>query len=88
MRVALADGTRVATPDVPSDDLVPSLLAASDVLWTGWFGAVAAHVGPGKTVAVVGDDGVSLLGGARTKQLGAERDHRDESPRAAAQAGR
>ena len=53
-RVPLADGTLVATPEVPSDDLVPSLLAASDVLGTGWFGAVAAEVGPGKTVAVVG----------------------------------
>jgi threonine dehydrogenase-like Zn-dependent dehydrogenase len=41
-RIPLADGTLVATPDAPSDDLVPSLLAASDVLGTGWFGAVAA----------------------------------------------
>src|SRR4051812_2747778 len=36
-RVPLADGTLVATPDVPSADLVPSLLTASDVLGTGWF---------------------------------------------------
>src|SRR3954464_15127534 len=49
-RVPLADGTLVATPEVPADDLVPSLLAASDVLGTGWFGAVAADVQPGKTV--------------------------------------
>ncbi len=41
-RVPLADGTLVATPDVPDDDLIPSLLAASDVLGTGWFAAVAA----------------------------------------------
>jgi threonine dehydrogenase-like Zn-dependent dehydrogenase len=54
-RVPLSDGTLVATREVPSDDLVPSLLAASDVLGTGWFGAVAADVQPGKTVAVVGD---------------------------------
>jgi threonine dehydrogenase-like Zn-dependent dehydrogenase len=54
LRVPLADGTLVATPDLPPDDLVPSLLAASDVLGTGWFGAVAAKAGPGKTVAVVG----------------------------------
>src|SRR5689334_2665626 len=40
-RIPLADGTLVATPEVPSDDLVSSLLAASDVLGTGWFGAVA-----------------------------------------------
>src|SRR5881296_1763575 len=49
-RVPLADGTLVATPELPSDDVVPSLLAASDVLGTGWFAAVAAHVQPGKTV--------------------------------------
>lgn len=52
--------TLVATPDVPADDLVPSLLAASDVLGTGWFGAVAAAAGPGKAVAVVGDGAVGL----------------------------
>jgi threonine dehydrogenase-like Zn-dependent dehydrogenase len=73
MRVPLADGTLVATPDIPADDLVPSLLAASDVLGTGWFGAVAAEVGPGKTVAVVGDGAVGLLGILAAKQLGAER---------------
>jgi threonine dehydrogenase-like Zn-dependent dehydrogenase len=57
----------------PSDDLVPSLLAASDVLGTGWFGAVAADAGPGKTVAVVGDGAVGLLGVLAARQLGAER---------------
>ena len=62
LRVPLADGTLVATPAVPDDDLVPSLLAASDVLGTGWFAAVAAEAGPGKTVAVVGDGAVGLLG--------------------------
>jgi threonine dehydrogenase-like Zn-dependent dehydrogenase len=73
MRVPLADGTLVATPDLPSDDLIPSLLAASDVLGTGWFGAVAAEAGPGKTVAVVGDGAVGLLAVLAAKQLGAER---------------
>jgi threonine dehydrogenase-like Zn-dependent dehydrogenase len=72
-RIPLADGTLVATPEVPSDDLVPSLLAASDVLGTGWFAAVAADVRPGKTVAVVGDGAVGLLGVLAAKQLGAER---------------
>ncbi len=72
-RVPLADGTLVATPGMPSDDLAPGLLAASDVLGTGWFGAVAAQVGPGKTVAVVGDGAVGLLGVLAAKQLGAER---------------
>ena len=73
LRVPLADGTLVATPDVPADDLVPSLLAASDVLGTGWFGAVAAEVGPGKTVAVVGDGAVGLHAVLAAQQLGAER---------------
>ena len=73
LRVPLADGTLVATPGTPSDDLIPSLLAASDVLGTGWFGAVAAEAGPGKTVAVVGDGAVGLLGVLAAKQLGAER---------------
>src|SRR3954464_8309520 len=72
-RIPLADGTLVATPEVPSGDLVPSLLAASDVLGTGWFAAVAAEVQPGKTVAVVGDGAVGLLGIMAAKQLGAER---------------
>src|SRR2546429_9377458 len=72
-RIPLADGTLVATPEVPSEDLVPSLLAASDVLGTGWFAAVAADVGPGKTVAVVGDGAVGLLGILAARQLGAER---------------
>ena len=69
LRVPLADGTLVATPELPPEDLVPSLLAASDVLGTGWFGAVAAEVGPGRTVATDlvterGDEGV-----ARIKEL-------------------
>jgi threonine dehydrogenase-like Zn-dependent dehydrogenase len=72
LRVPLADGTLVATPDIPADDLLPSLLAASDVLGTGWFGAVAAAVGPGQGVAVVGDGAVGLLGILSAKQLGAE----------------
>jgi len=73
LRVPLADGTLVATPEVPSDDIVPSLLAASDVLGTGWFAALAAAAGPGKTVAVVGDGAVGLLGVLAANQLGAER---------------
>jgi threonine dehydrogenase-like Zn-dependent dehydrogenase len=71
-RVPLADGTLVATPGIPADDLIPSLLAASDVLGTGWFAAVAAGAGPGKTVAVAGDGAVGLLGVMAARQLGAE----------------
>src|SRR3954449_7248650 len=72
-RIPLADGTLVATAEVPSDDLIPHYLAASDVLGTGWFAAVAAEVGPGKTVAVVGDGAVGLMGVLAAKELGAER---------------
>ena len=72
-RIPLADGTLVATPGQPDADLIPSLLAASDVLGTGWFAAVAAEAGPGKTVAVVGDGAVGLLAVLAAKQLGAQR---------------
>lgn len=72
-RIPLADGTLVKVPGEPTPDLIPSLLAASDVLGTGWFAAVAAEAGPGKTVAVVGDGAVGLLGILAAKQLGAER---------------
>src|SRR3989441_6045628 len=73
LRVPLADGTLVPTPGVPSDDLLPSLLAASDVLGTGWFAADAANVKPGSTVVVVGDGAVGLLGVLSARQMGAER---------------
>ena len=51
-RVPLADGTLVATQEFPPDDLIPSLLATSDVLGTGWYAADAARVQPGSTVVV------------------------------------
>jgi len=73
MRVPLADGTLVATRDLPDTDMVPSLLALSDVMGTGWFAADAANVKPGATVVVVGDGAVGLLGVLSAKQLGAER---------------
>jgi threonine dehydrogenase-like Zn-dependent dehydrogenase len=73
LRVPLADGTLVATPEVPSADRIPSLLAASDVLGTGWFAADAANVKPGAQVVVVGDGAVGLLAVLSAKQLGAER---------------
>src|SRR6266702_6201799 len=73
LRVPLADGTLVATRDRPTDDEVPGLLAASDVLGTGWFGADAAAVGPGKTVAIVGDGAVGICAVLAAKQMGAER---------------
>ncbi|MEV0109305.1 zinc-dependent alcohol dehydrogenase family protein [Nocardia sp. NPDC050799] len=72
-RIPLADGTLVPVPGVPTDAQLPHLLAASDVLGTGWFAAVAAEAGPGRTVAVVGDGAVGLLGVLAAKQLGADR---------------
>lgn len=73
LRVPLADGTLVALPEAPPADLIPSLLACSDVLGTGWFAADAAHVKPGATVAVVGDGAVGLLGALSARVMGAER---------------
>jgi threonine dehydrogenase-like Zn-dependent dehydrogenase len=73
LRVPLADGTLVPTPEVPSGDLIPSFLAASDVLGTGWFAASAANVKPGSTAVVVGDGAVGLLGVLSAKQMGVER---------------
>ncbi|MEE6165874.1 MULTISPECIES: zinc-dependent alcohol dehydrogenase family protein [unclassified Mycolicibacterium] len=72
-RIPLADGTLVAVPGEPTAAQQRSLLAASDVLGTGWFAAVAAQAGPGKTVAVVGDGAVGLLGVLAAKRLGAAR---------------
>ncbi|MBW0001791.1 MAG: zinc-dependent alcohol dehydrogenase family protein [Verrucomicrobia bacterium] len=73
LRVPLADGTLVPTPEVPPEDFVPSLLTTSDVLGTGWFAADAANVRPGSTVVVVGDGAVGLLGVLSAGQRGAER---------------
>ena len=74
LRVPQAGGTLVPTlGGVPSNDFVPSLLAASDVLGTGWFAADAANVKPGGTVVVVGDGAVGLLGMLSAKQMGAGR---------------
>src|SRR5213078_2679220 len=73
MRVPLADGTLVATRDMPPAELIPSLLATSDVLGTGWFAADAANVKQGSTVVVVGDGAVGLLGVLSAKCMGAER---------------
>ncbi|QNE48171.1 zinc-dependent alcohol dehydrogenase family protein [Glaciihabitans sp. INWT7] len=72
-RIPLADGTLVATPGQPDADLIPSLMAASDVLGTGWYGSVAAEAGPGKTIAIVGDGAVGLSAVLAANHLGAKR---------------
>jgi threonine dehydrogenase-like Zn-dependent dehydrogenase len=73
VRIPLADGTLVATREVPGDELVPSLLSLSDVMGTGWHAAVAAQVQEGDTVVVVGDGAVGLSGVLAAARMGAER---------------
>ncbi|MCL6489668.1 MAG: zinc-dependent alcohol dehydrogenase family protein [Alicyclobacillus mali] len=73
LRVPMADGTLVPTPESPAPDLIPSLLTLSDVMGTGWFAADAASVRPGSTVVVVGDGAVGLCAVIAAKQMGAER---------------
>jgi threonine dehydrogenase-like Zn-dependent dehydrogenase len=72
-RVTQADGSLVATDGMPDEHLIPSLLALTDVMATGWHAAVSAGVRPGHTVVVVGDGAVGLSGVLAASQLGAER---------------
>ncbi|HEX8089321.1 MAG TPA: zinc-dependent alcohol dehydrogenase family protein [Blastocatellia bacterium] len=72
VRVPLADGTLYALPVGPDDALLASLLTLSDVMGTGHHAAIAARVGPGKSVAVVGDGAVGLCGVIAARRLGAE----------------
>lgn len=72
-RVPLADGTLVATDEMPDPDMVPHMLAVSDVLGTGWYAADAAQVREGGTVVVVGDGAVGLMGVLAASQMGAGR---------------
>jgi len=72
VRVPQADGTLVKLPVGPDHALMPGLLTLSDVLGTGHHAAKAAKVGPGKTVAVVGDGAVGLCGVIAARRLGAE----------------
>jgi threonine dehydrogenase-like Zn-dependent dehydrogenase len=72
VRVPQADGTLVALPVDRDDALMPSLLTLSDVMATGHHAALSADVGPGKSVAVVGDGAVGLCGVIASRRLGAE----------------
>jgi threonine dehydrogenase-like Zn-dependent dehydrogenase len=72
VRVPQADGTLVALPVAKDDALMPSLLTLSDVMGPGHHAARAAKVGPGKTVAVVGDGAVGRCGVLAARRLGAE----------------
>src|SRR5437868_1701805 len=73
VRVPQADGTLVVLPVGNDDALMPSLLTLTDVMATGHHAALAAEVGPGKMVAVVGDGAVGLCGVIAARRLGAER---------------
>lgn len=73
MRVPDADGTLVATPEVPDDAMLPSMLTLSDVMATGWHCAVSAGVREGETVVVVGDGAVGLSAVLAASRLGAGR---------------
>ncbi len=71
MRVPLADGTLAVVPGPVSDDEIPGLLTLSDVMGTGHHAALSAGVGPGDSVAVVGDGAVGLCAIIAAKRLGA-----------------
>ncbi|MER5197361.1 zinc-dependent alcohol dehydrogenase family protein [Streptomyces sp. NPDC002755] len=73
VRIPNAQGTLVATDQVPGEELWPSLLAVSDVMGTGWWAAEAAEVKPGSTAVVVGDGAVGLCAVIAAKERGAER---------------
>ena len=73
VRVPLADGTLVSTRETPDAAMIPSLLALSDVMGTGWHAAIAADVQEGDTVVVVGDGAVGLSGVLAASRMGAER---------------
>jgi threonine dehydrogenase-like Zn-dependent dehydrogenase len=72
VRVPQADGTLVPLPVGKDHALMPSLLTLTDVMATGHHAALAAKVGPGKSVAVVGGGAVGLCGVIAAKRLGAE----------------
>ena len=70
-RVVHADGSLVKTRGMPDAAMIPSLLALSDVMPTGWHAAVSAGVREGGTVVVVGDGAVGLCGVLAAAQMGA-----------------
>ena len=73
VRIPNAQGTLVATEQVPDEALWPGLLAVSDVMGTGWWAAEAAGVTPGGTAVVVGDGAVGLCAVIAAREMGAAR---------------
>src|SRR5436190_1442646 len=73
LRVPHADGTLYAVGTGKDEALLASLLSLSDVMGTGHHAARVAKVGPGRSVAVIGDGAVGLCGVIAARRLGAER---------------
>ena len=71
VRVPLADGSLAVVPGPVAADEIPGLLTLSDVMGTGHHAAVSAGVGPGDSVAVVGDGAVGLCAIIAARRLGA-----------------
>jgi threonine dehydrogenase-like Zn-dependent dehydrogenase len=72
-KVHEAEGSLVKTEGMPDEEMIPSLLALSDVMATGWHAAVSSGVRPGSTAVVVGDGAVGLCGVLAASRMGAER---------------
>ncbi|MBD8869554.1 zinc-dependent alcohol dehydrogenase family protein [Nocardioides donggukensis] len=68
-----AEGSLVKTDGMPDPGMIPSLLALSDVMSTGWHAAVSGGVQKGGTAVVVGDGAVGLCGVLAASHMGAER---------------
>lgn len=72
-KVFQADGSLMKIDGMPEPSMIPSLLALSDVMPTGWHAATSARVRKGHTVVVVGDGAVGLCGVLAAATMGAER---------------
>ncbi|MEA2784688.1 MAG: alcohol dehydrogenase [Candidatus Eremiobacteraeota bacterium] len=75
VRVPFADATLVAIPDAVRAEPAKrtAALALTDVMGTGYHGAVSAGTKPGGTVVVVGDGAVGLCAVQSARYIGAER---------------
>jgi threonine dehydrogenase-like Zn-dependent dehydrogenase len=75
VRVPFADATLVAIPDEIRDDAGKrtGALALTDVMGTGYHGAVSAGTKAGGSVVVIGDGAVGLCAVQSARYIGAER---------------
>ncbi len=72
-RIPLADGTLVATPGMPAGTWCPACWPRPTCSAPAGTPRAPPRSRPGKTVAVVGDGAVGLLGVLAARELGAER---------------